>query len=173
MRTTSNKVSAIGAVALTVLIACSPPIEQPPGNAKAQAAQTEAVKVPPGTVAVPPPPPSEPGYSGVWAASSADCTDSVKTYLLSGDALSLTPQSRNCAVKSLAEEHPTGRSVIYRITAVCISNPPSTSQTVGVAQPSGEDTITLSAGASDTVMQMQVGIGAPMTLERCPTAPTP
>jgi hypothetical protein len=167
MHITSTQSWALGAVALTVLIACSPPVELPPTNAKAAPAQAEAVKVPPGSVAVPPPSASEPGYSGVWAATTADCTETTKTYLLSGDALNLTPQSRNCAVKSLAEEHPTGRSAIYRITAVCISDPPTG------APPSGQDTITLSAGASDTVMEMQVNTGAPMTLERCPTIPAP
>lgn len=167
MQTTSAERWAIGAVVLAVLVACSPQAEQPSAPVEPPTAETVAIKVPPGTLAVPKPPASEPGYSGVWAATSAACTDSAKTYQLSGQALTLTPQSRNCAVKSLGEEHPSGRSAIYLITAACVAEPPTG------AQPAADDTITLTFGAADTVMQMQVNAGAPMTLERCPVAPTP
>lgn len=167
MQITSAERWAIGAVILAVLIACSPQTGQPSAPVKPPTAETEAIKVPPGTVTVPEPPASEPGYSGVWAAKSAECTDSLKTYQLGGEALTLTPQSRNCAVKSLAEEHPTGRSAIYRITATCTTEPPTGTQ------PVADDTIVLTFGAADTVMQMQVNDGAPMALERCPATPKP
>ena len=167
MQAKQARIWAIGAVTLTLAIACSPPAQQSVTAAEPPPAETEAIKVPPGTVAVPPPPASEPGYSGVWAPKSANCTDSTKTYQLSGEALSLTPQSRTCTVKSLAEEHPTGRSAIYRLTAACMSDPPTG------ATPVADDAITLTFGASDAMMQMQVNSGDPMTLERCPVAPTP
>lgn len=167
MQAKQARIWAIGAVALTLAIACSPAAETPVAEVTPPPAETEAIKVPPGTVAVPPPPASEPGYSGVWPPKSADCTDSTKTYQLNGETLTLTPQSRTCTVKSLAEEHPTGRSAIYRLTAACISDPPTG------ATPVADDAFTLTFGASDTVMQMQVNSGDPMTLERCPVSPTP
>ena len=167
MQAKQARIWAIGAVTLAVAIACSPPVQQADTGAEPPPAETEAIKVPPGTVAVPPPPASEPGYSGVWAPTSADCTDSTKAYLLTGQTLTLTPQSRTCTIKSLAEEHPTGRSAIYRLAAACISDPPTGTT------PTSDDTFTLTFGASDTVMQMQVNSGDPMTLERCPVTPTP
>lgn len=167
MQANQVRVWAISAATLTLAIACSPAAETPATDTTPPPAETEAIKVSPGTVAVPPPPASEPGYSGVWAPKSADCTDSTKTYLLSGETLTLTPQSRTCTVKSLAEEHPTGRSAIYHLTAACVSDPPTG------ATPLADDAVTLTFGASDTVMQMQVNSGEPMTLERCPVSPTP
>lgn len=167
----------VGALALSALAGCGPepgvttpgmPAAQPGVSADAPpSAETMATKVPPGAVTVPAPPAAEPGYSGVWAVSSADCIETTKTYVLGADALKLSPQSRNCDVKSLREEHPTGRSAIYRISAVCASDPPKG------ASPSPADEITLNFGASDTVMQLHVNAEAPLTLERCPTAPTP
>ncbi|MEQ1781587.1 MAG: hypothetical protein ABMA14_09520 [Hyphomonadaceae bacterium] len=164
---------AIGAVVLASLISCSPKAEtpiattSPTTTVEPPSAETTAIKVPPGAVVAPPAPVSEPGYSGVWAAKSADCVDATKAYQLSGGMLKLTPQSRVCSVNSLQEEHPTGRSAIFHITAGCVMDPPTG------AAPAGADTVTLTFGASDTVMKMKVNADPEMTLERCPTAPTP
>lgn len=172
MNAKSSQRWAIGAVTLAALIACSPKTETPAADTPAVAveppsAETTATKVPPGAVTVPPTPVTEPGYSGVWAPKSADCIETTKTYQLSREALKLTPQARVCAVNSLQEEHPTGRSAIYRIAAGCVADPPAGNT------PPGTDTITLTFGASDTVMKMKVNADPEMTLERCPAAPTP
>lgn len=171
MRKSLPRHGAISAIALAALIACSPqPAATRPAPSAAvepPSAETLPTKVPPGAVAVPPAPATEPDYAGVWAPASADCTTTTKTYVLGGDMLTLAPQSRSCAVKSMQEEHPTGRSAIYRISATCVSNPPT-----GAAS-SGVDLIALTFGASDTVMQMQVNTDKALTLERCPAPPNP
>ena len=162
-----------GALALAALAACNlAPAVQPTPQQSVSAsdppsAGTMAAKVPPGAVAVPTAPASEPGYAGVWAVASADCIEPTKTYVLSRDVLKLTPQTRNCEVVSLKEEHPTGRSAIYAISAVCVSDPPT-----GAASLRADD-IKLNFGASDTVMQIEVNSDPPLRLERCPAAPTP
>jgi hypothetical protein len=51
--------------------------------------------------------------------------------------------------------------------AGCVLDPPT-----GVT-PAGTDKVTLTFGASDTVMKMKVNADPEMTLERCPTTPTP
>jgi len=81
--------------------------------------------------------------------------------------LTLAPQWRSCAVKPMQAEHSTGPSAIYHINATCGRNPP-----IGAAS-SGADLITLTFGASDTVMQMQVNADKVLTLERCPAPPNP
>ena len=170
MRKSFPKYWAIAAATLTTLIACSPQPETPAAPAAAvepPSAETLPTKVPPGAVAVPPAPIMEPGYAGVWAKASKDCIETTKTYVLSGAALMLKPEARTCEVKSLQEEHPTGRSAIYRITAACVTDPPTG------AAPAAADGVTLTFGASDTVMKMKVNADAELTLERCPAPPNP
>lgn len=155
---------AIGAVTLATLIACTPAADQPAENPTA----VLSGEIPEQPAAVPPvmaAPGEDPGYWAAWAATTADCGDTTKTYMFSRDVVNLTPQKRNCAVKSADEEHPTGRSAIYTLSAVCVSDPP--------AAPDGNDTLTLNFGASDTVMQLSINSDPPLTLERCPTVPAP
>jgi hypothetical protein len=162
MNMAANQRLAIGAVTLSAVIACSPGAGKTGEAAPAPgASRPETSKAT--VIAMPPPSASEPGYAGGWAPLVADCSDAKKTFLLSAEVLNLTPQARNCAVRSIAEEHPTGRSAIYRIRALCI----------GGTAAGREDLITLNFGASDTVMQMQVDSDPPLTLERCPVVATP
>ena len=160
MKTSSSQRWAAGAIALAVLIACSPQTEPPPAS---PAPETPATPVAPPTPAPAPviseTPAEEPGYAGIWAFADSECGDAAKTLRLSGQSISMAPGEKVCAVKSREEEHPTGRSMIYHITADC----------GGGAQ----DAFTLNFGASDTVMQMKLNDREPVRLVRCPNLETP
>lgn len=161
---------AVGAITLATLIACSPPVQVLTGTPASTAPASATTAVEPATAlqadAVnPTPAPGDPGYAGAWAETTADCSDPAKTFLFSAEVVNLTPQKRNCAVKSMREERPTGRSAIYTLVAACISDPP------GAA--GGKDTLVLNFGASDTVMQLEVNSDPPLRLERCATNAKP
>jgi hypothetical protein len=69
----------------------------------------------------------------------------------------MTPGERSCAVKSISEEHPTGRSMIYTVMADCL--------TEGAAS---KDQFAFNFSAADTVMQLQLNGREPVRLVRCP-----
>jgi hypothetical protein len=96
-----------------------------------------------------------PGFAGVWASGPAQCLDLKKTYQFSATRIEMGAE-RGCAVTSISEEHPSGRSLIYHVSGACIGKTAS------------NDAIVFSFGPSDTVMQVQVNDGPPETLVRCP-----
>jgi hypothetical protein len=161
---TSSQRWAAGAVGLALLFACSP---QNPGTPEpAQPApqggpqlSTDPVNATPAVVEAPPPavPTQKPGYAGMWAASEAECMEPLKASEFSTETINYKPEKATCQVKSLVEETPTGRSMIYTIEADC---------TLG-GRPTHE-TIKLNFGASETVMQMVLGKREPVRLVRCP-----
>jgi len=161
---TSSQRWAAGAVGLALLFACSPqspssPEPTQPAPQGGPQVSSGPVNVAPAVAEAPPPavPPQKPGYAGMWAASDAECMEPLKASEFSADTIDYKPEKAECQVKSLSEETPTGRSMIYTIEADC---------TVG-GQPSHE-TIKLNFGASDTVMQMVLGKRQPVRLVRCP-----
>ena len=166
LRTTSSQRWAAGAIGLALLFACSPQNPGPPEPAKpapqsGPQVSSQPVNASPAVVAPEAPPPvapaQKPGYAGMWATSEAECTDPTKASEFSAETINYKPEKAECQIKSLAQETPTGRSMIYTIEADC---------TVG-GQPSHE-TIKLNFGASDTVMQMLLGKRQPVRLVRCP-----
>jgi hypothetical protein len=74
---------------------------------------------------------------------------------MSGEAVDIAP-GKGCTVKSITEEHPTGRSMIYHIVANC-----------GAAGQPGESRVTLNFGPSESEMQLQVEDKRPVRLARC------
>jgi hypothetical protein len=158
---TSSQRWAIGAVALAVLIACSPqapeePAQPKPSEPTLHTSGTEAPDTTAGTTAVEAAQIVAPGFAGDWAAAEAECADPAKTLKLSAERIEITLGEQSCAVKSISEEHPTGRSMIYTISADCTAEGKATS-----------DNFTLNFGASDTVMQLQLNDRPPMRLVRC------
>jgi hypothetical protein len=156
MNLTSSQRWAIGAVTLAVLIACSPkpeePVQPPPQAPSLSQAATVASATISSTAQARPP-----GFSGVWASAESECGEPDKTFKLSSATIDMMPGERSCAVKSISEEHPTGRSVIYTVMADCL--------TEGAAS---KDQFTLNFGAADTVMQLQLNDREPVRLVRCP-----
>lgn len=157
MKPNSSQRWAVGAVTLTVLVACSPKTE--PLSPPAPETQPAALQPPAPVAAGGGVPLQEPGYAGVWAPGDADCADPARRFSLSSQSVTMAPGEKGCVVKSREEEHPTGRSMIYHIMADC----------GGGAQ----DAFTLNFGASDTVMQMKVNDGEPVRLVRCPNPQNP
>jgi hypothetical protein len=163
LKITSSQRWAAGAVGLALLFACSPqspsaPEPTKPAPPSGPQVSADPVNAAPAVVEAPPPVPThKPGYAGMWAASEAECMEPLKASEFSGETIDYKPEKATCQVKSLSEETPTGRSMIYTIEADC---------TVG-GQPSHE-TIKLNFGASDTVMQMVLGKREPVRLVRCP-----
>jgi hypothetical protein len=154
------------AITLALAIACSPQAPstsveapQPGGAASAEALPQPPAPVTPAAPATPPPPVEvdQPGYAGSWAAVRAECADPTKALHLAGDVIDISVDKRNCGVTSLKEEHPTGRSMIYRIAVDCEGEGGETKHNV-----------TLNFGAADTIVQMQVDDGPAARLERCP-----
>lgn len=157
---TSSQRWAVGAVALAVLIACSPqapeePAAPKPSEPTLHTSGTEAPDTTAGTTAAEAAQIVAPGFAGTWASAEAECSDPAKASTLSADRIELTGQS--CAVKSISEEHPTGRSMIYTVNAAC-----------GAEATPATDNFTLNFGASDTVMQLQQNDQQPIRLVRCP-----
>lgn len=158
MKTTSSQRWAIGAIALASLIACTPPAPVEPAPPTPQPPTLSG-----GTTVIAPPPASiDPGFKGTWALVEADCGTPEKIIRMSSIAINPVPGEADCAITAIEEEHPTGRSMIYRIAATC----------PGDGQPR-EDRIRLDFGASDTAIQMTVNDGAPLRIVRCPTVPQP
>lgn len=163
MTRNSKGIWAIGAVALTAIIACTP--------ASQEEAETPAASPPVATT--PPDVPasditlqpdladgvadSQPDFGGAWAAKVADCGEAAKTVTFTASAVTRMDGAGACTVSGIGEQHPTGRSAIYTVNAVCPSGA-TTKPTVFV----------LNFGASDTVMQLVTDDGPPQTLERCP-----
>lgn len=77
LKTTSSQRWAIGAVALTVLIACSPRAPQEPTQPEPNAPTlSESARDNDSLTSSPlADPASQPGFAGVWAASEAACSD--------------------------------------------------------------------------------------------------
>jgi hypothetical protein len=69
----------------------------------------------------------------------------------------MTPGERSCKVKSISEDHPTGRSMTFTMMADCL--------TEGEAS---LDRFTFNFGAADTIMQLQINDRDPVRLVRCP-----
>ena len=160
MQLKSSQRWAIGAVGLAVLIACSP---QAPGEAPVPKPNepTLSSEAPAGDIAPSPPPVTgeeviAPGFAGRWAAGEAECAEPAKTFDLSAHNFAM-PGGNACAVTNVSEDHPTGRSAIFSVTADCTANDPATN-----------DRFTLNFGAADTIMQLQHNDQAPVRLVRCP-----
>ncbi|MDP3739614.1 MAG: hypothetical protein Q8R02_19655 [Hyphomonadaceae bacterium] len=159
---TSSQRWAIGAVALAVLIACSPqapeePAQPKPSEPTLHTSGTEAPDTTAGTTAAEAAQLVAPGFAGDWASAEAECADPAKMLKLSADRIEMTPSAQSCSVKSISEEHPTGRSMIYTISADCLAGGKTSA-----------DNFTLNFGPSDTVMQLQLNDRQPMRLVRCP-----
>jgi len=159
MQLTSSQRWAFGAVGLAILIACSP---QKPDGAPVPLPNEPTLSGAPAGDIVPPPPPVTggdviaPGFAGRWAAADTECSDTAKTFDLSAHNFAL-PGGNACAVTNLQEEHPTGRSAVFSVTADCTAENPAAS-----------DRFMLNFGAADTVMQLQHNDQAPVRLVRCP-----
>ncbi len=153
---------AIGAVAITALIACTP--AAPPAEIASAAAPASqpAPPAPAPTPIGPPPANIDPGYTGAWANIETDCGDPAKVIKMTGTSLKLMAGEGECAISSIDEQHPTGRSMIYTIKANCVS-----------PNRTGEDTFRINFGASDTVVQFQQNAREPVRLVRCPPGVTP
>ncbi len=154
---TSSQRWAIGAIGLALLFACSP--QPPEQTAQPQASSTTVsedlanlASTPAFQVSEP-----EPGYSGDWAFAAGECAEPAKTIKLARTIVDMTPGERSCAIKSMTEEHPTGRSAVYTLKAACI--------TEGATS---EDTFKLKFGASESTMQLQLNDAKPVKLVRCP-----
>jgi hypothetical protein len=160
MKLTSSQRWAVGAVGLAVLIACSPQSpEEPPVPQPNE--PTLSSGTPGGDIAPAPPPvtgedAAAPGFAGRWAAIEAECSDAAKAFDLSAHSFAM-PGENACTVTKVSEEHPTGRSAIFTVTADCTADDPAAS-----------DRFTLNFGAGDTVMQLQQNDQAPVRLVRCP-----
>lgn len=148
---------ALGAFALAGLMACSP---SAPSSAQL-AAGPDAAPAPPSsnsTVVLGPPPANiDPGFVGNWASIETDCGDPAKRVTLSAKAVSLMGGDGECTVKSIDEEHPSGRSMSYTIVANCVAKART-----------GEDTFRVNFGPSDTIVQFQQNAREPVRLVRCP-----
>ena len=160
MKLTSSQRWAIGAVGLTVLIACSP---QAPDEAPLPQPNEPTLSVNAGGGDIAPTPPpvtgedaAAPGFAGRWAAAEVECNDPAKTFDLSAHSFAIPGQTA-CSVTNLSEDHPTGRSAVFTATADSSANDPAAS-----------DRFTLNFGAPDTVMQLQQNDQAPVRLVRCP-----
>ena len=153
MKSVYGKLWAIGAMALASLAACSPPATDQYAKPAQPAEATSAIS----TVVGPPPADIAPGFEGSWASVETDCGDPAKTATLSAKTLKLMPGQGECTVKSISEEHPSGRAMSYTITADCVA-----------ADRTGEDTFRLNFGPSDTAVQFQQNAREPMRLVRCP-----
>ncbi len=157
MKPSSSQGWAIGAIALAVLVACSPSTPPPTPGEPAQptpqppvlSSGAPDIGLPPASIA--------PGFADTWAAAEADCATPAKTVRLAADAFTLMEGEGSCQVKSISEEHPTGRSMNYTVIADCVS-----------AARTGEDTFRFNFGASDTAMQFQQNAREPVRLTRCP-----
>jgi hypothetical protein len=160
MKLTSSQRWAVGAVALAVLLACSPPTPDPPEEPAQPTPQPPSLSQGAAS-AVPTSGPlietQSPGFAGEWAFAQEDCAEPAKTFKLSADRIVMSPGERSCKVKSILEDHPTGRSAVYAVTADCLAE--------GEAS---EDRFTLNFGAADTVMQLQLNGRDPVRLVRCP-----
>lgn len=166
MKPKHPKYWAIGAVALAALIACTPAIAPPDNTGAAVPAEpapagSQAGMATPTPIG-PPPANIDPGYTGTWANAEADCSDAAKIVKLTGNNITLMGTEGQCAITSIDEQHPTGRSMIYTIKANCVS-PGRT----------GEDTFRINFGASDTAVQFQQNAREPVRLVRCPPGVTP
>ena len=160
MKLTSSQRWAVGAVGLAVLIACSP---QAPDEAPVPQPNEPTLSsgVTGGDIAPTPPPATgedaaAPGFAGRWAAAEAQCGEPAKTFDLSAHSFAM-PGGNACAVTRVSEEHPTGRSAVFAVTADCTADDPASS-----------DRFTLNFGAADTIMQLQQNDQAPVRLVRCP-----
>lgn len=141
----------LGAVGLAVLLACSPApqADLPTMQLDQPMAASAVLENPPGD--------TPPGYADTWATTLADCSDPATAIVLTSHRIDIPAAKRSCATTALEEEHPTGRSMVYRVAAACSVN----------GAPS-RDAFTFSFGASDTVMKLQINDAPPVTLERCP-----
>jgi hypothetical protein len=169
LKLTSSQRWAIGAVSLCVLIACSPNApEEPTQPAQPVPPGPQLSSTPPSTdpalhaasaVApiAPPPETAAPGYAGAWALKDAECATESRTWRLNAEKLEAPNAERSCKVNSLTEDHPTGRSAIYTVKALCQAGAQTT-----------EDTFRFEFGASDTVMQMRINDAEPVRYVRCP-----
>lgn len=156
---------AVGAIALTTLIACtpaSPPVETVSAPAPVPAASEPASQAGAPTPIGPPPPNIDPGYTGAWANIETDCGDLAKVIKMTGKDITLMAGEGVCTITSIDEQHPTGRSMIYTIKANCVS-----------PNHTGEDTFHINFGASDTIVQFQQNAREPVRLVRCPPGVTP
>jgi len=156
---------AMGAVALTALIACTPAapsVQTAETRVSAATASEPAPPAPASTPIGPPPANIDPGYTGAWANIETDCGDPAKVIKLTGKNVRLMSGDGQCEISSIDEQHPTGRSVIYAIKANCVS-----------PNRTGEDTFHINFGASDTVIQFQQNAREPARLVRCPPGVTP
>jgi hypothetical protein len=162
LKLSSSQRWAIGAVGLCVLIACSPNAPEEPGT------PTQLSSTPPSTdpalhaasaVApiAPPPEGATVGYAGAWAFKDADCATESRTWRLNAEKLEAPNAERSCKVNSLTEDHPTGRSAIFTVKALC-----------QVGAQTTEDTFRFEFGAADTVMQMRINDAEPVRYVRCP-----
>jgi hypothetical protein len=154
-----SKFVTIHAAALAVVAACEPA----PGGDVSTAAEetTESSAAGPNgakpAASAAPPSEAEPGFTGEWAFEEADCGKPTSTFRLSGAEINMTPRERACSVKSIDEQHPTGRSAIFVVQASCLAEGETS-----------EDRFRLEFGASDTVMQLQLNDRDPIRLVRCP-----
>ena len=156
MKPTVSQRCALGSIALTALIACSPPATTTvvePQSASAQPRSSSLSSTPIG----PPPANIDPGFAGTWASIETECGDPAKTVRLSPKTIALKQGEGDCTVKSIDEEHPSGRSMSYTIVANCVAS-----------DRKGEDTFRLNFGASDTAVQFQQNAREPVRLVRCP-----
>ena len=145
---------ALGAIVLTVLIACSPPVTTPrPAQPTLQPSVLSGA-----TPTIGPPPANiDPGFVGSWAAVESACGDAARTIRLSAKTINLLLGEGNCAVKSIEEERSSGRSMSYTILADCVAEGRT-----------GEDTFRINFGPSDKVVQFQQNAREPIRLIRCP-----
>lgn len=162
MKPTVSQGWALGAIALATLIACSPPatttvVEPQSASTPPRSAQSESSGLS-STPIGPPPANIDPGFTGTWASIETDCGDPAKTVKLSSKAIALKQGEGDCTVKSIDEEHPSGRSMSYTIVANCVAS-----------DRTGEDTFRLNFGASDTAVQFQQNAREPVRLVRCPS----
>lgn len=156
MKPTASQGWALGAFTLVTLIACSPPatttvVEQsvtPPAQA-ASSLDSRPIGPPPANI--------DPGFAGSWASIETECGDPAKVVKLSPKTIALKQGEGECVVKSIDEEHPSGRSMSYTIVATCVAS-----------DRTGEDTFRINFGASDTAVQFQQNAREPVRLVRCP-----
>jgi hypothetical protein len=160
MQLTSSQRWAIGAVGLAALIACSP---QNPNEAPAPKPNEPTLSSggPAGDIISTPPSAAggdaiAPGFAGRWAAAGTECSDPGKVFNLSAHSFAM-PSGNAFAISKVLEEHPTGRSAVFTVSAHCTASDVVAS-----------DSFTLTFGAADTMMQLQLNDQAPVLLVRCP-----
>lgn len=144
------------AFAAALAVACSKPegVSEPaPKTPEPTAQAIPSVAAPPATPTTGQPP----GFAGIWASEAKDCATPTSTFKLSANAINMTPGERACAVKSIDEQHPTGRSALFVVKASCLTEGETS-----------EDTFRLEFGAADTAMQLQLNARDPIRLVRCP-----